>query len=259
MDDFDLEVTPTKSLNGSVTLKNNAKVESITNFKTVTLSNSSVTLISNVNEVSISKGKSLVGSYVGTNENDTLSIAKDAILIADKIDLGKEAKDTINLAGTLILTGSSVIATKITGKGEIVATSDVYKNLDINFVNVLDLGETTTNFKGTTFESSDNTLKKATKWDPATQYDGWMGSWNDCTKEGSDAVDFIKFKANAGDTLIISNITEGNWTLFDKKGIEVTDVNIFDNNTNTFLAKGEYILQLQNVEDKSISYSVKLA
>ena len=83
-----------------------------------------------------------------------------------------------------------------------------------------------------------------------------MGSWSG-TKEGSDEVDFITFKANAGDTLVITNIENSYWTLFDKKGNEIVDVSIFNN--NTFLSSGEYILKLENNEDKSISYSVKLA
>ena len=257
LENFDLEETTTKSLNGSVTLKNNASAASITNYKTVALSDSTVDEISNVNKVTVNKGKSIITSFVGSKENDTLTIAKDAALVAKSINLGYEAKDTINLTGTLILTGTEIVASKISGKGEIVATSNIYSKLDIDYSYVLDIGETAENFKGTTYENSDDTIKKAAKWDSTGEYDGWMGSYAGY-KTGSDNIDFIKFKASANDSLVISNTNDISWTLLDKKGNVITDTNIFNN--GTFLASGEYILQIENNNDeKSISYSVKLA
>ena len=84
-----------------------------------------------------------------------------------------------------------------------------------------------------------------------------MGSY-DGYKTGSDNIDFIKFKASANDSLVISNTNDISWTLLDKKGNVINDTNIFNN--GTFLASGEYILQIENNnEEKSISYSVKLA
>ena len=77
-------------------------------------------------------------------------------------------------------------------------------------------------------------------------------------KTGSDNIDFITFKASANDSLVISNTNDISWTLLDKKGNVINDTNIFNN--GTFLASGEYILQIENNnEEKSISYSVKLA
>ena len=257
LENFELETIVTKSLNGSVTLKNNASAANITNYKTVALSDSTVDEVFNVNKVTVNKGKSIITSFVGSKENDTLTIAKDAVLVAKSINLGNEAKDTITLTGTLILTGTEIVATKISGKGEIVATSNIYSKLEINYANVLDIGETAENFKGTTYENNDDTFKKAAKWDPSIEYDGWMGSY-DGYKTSSDNIDFIKFKASADDSLVISNTNDISWTLLDKKGNVINDTNIFNN--GTFLASGEYILQIENNnEEKSISYSVKLA
>ena len=251
--DYDLNFAaknpvPTKSLDGSVTLNNGASAESISTFKSVTMSNSQVGSISNVSKVTVSKGDNVIGSYTGSGVDDTLSIAKGAVLTAEKINLDG-VKDTLALNGTLILDGEEVdfYAEKITGKGEIAASSEVYAGLDINFANILNVGETAENFRGTAYEKADDTAKKAVKWDGVEVYEGWMGSWSG-SASGSDNVDYIKFKAAAGDILTVDGVTD--WTLLDKKGNDIG---------KNITTAGEYTIKLENNEDKSISYSITLA
>jgi len=261
-DDFDIDLskfeltkTPAYSLNGSVTLKNGASAESITNFKSVTMTNSEVDgSITNVNKVTINKGDSTIGSYTGTDGNDTsytgtdgndtLSIAKGAVLTAGEIVL-TDAKDTLALNGTLILSDSNFNVTKITGKGEIAAAATVWDDLDMDET-VLNLGETSEYFRGTAYENADDSWKKAVKWDGKSEYNGWLGDWSGA-KVGSDELDFIKFKATADTTLQITG--DVNWLLLDKKGNEV----------DAITAAGDYIIQLNREEDKSTTYTIELA
>ena len=262
LDDMELTVTETKSLNGSVTLKNNAYAESISNFQSVSLTGSEVEKIDNVNKVTVSKGDSFIGSYTGTEGNDTLTIAQNAVLTASEIKLGTEAKDTLAINGTLILIGSAddlplVESAKITGKGEIAANSAVYAQLDVNFANILDVGETSNNFRGTAYENADDNFKKAVKWDVKEEYKGWLGDWEGYTC-GCDDVDYIRFKADSGDELIIDGIADDSWTLFDTRSNQIVNENIFAD--GEFKLAGEYILKLENSSDhKSTAYTITLA
>ena len=250
LEHFDLEnnTTTTRTLNGAVTLKNGAYAESITNFKSVTMTGSEVGLIENVSKVTVNKGDSAIGSYIGTKDNDSLTIAKGAVLTANKIDLGAGAKDTLAINGTLILTGTDVNAAKITGKGEIAVIDDIYDDLALDFANILNVGETADNFRGTAYESADNSIKKAVKWDGAEVYEGWMGSWEGY-KDGSDTVDYVKFKAAAGSVISVEGVED--WTLLDKKGNTIEG--------NEIAAAGEYIIQLKHEEENSINYSITLS
>ena len=259
---WDLTVTEIKSLNGSVTLKNGSHADSITNFKNVILTGSEVEKIDNVNKITVSKGDSFIGSYIGTEDNDTLTIAENAVLTASEIKLGTGAKDTLAINGTLILTGSAddfpqIEAAKIVGKGEIAANSAAYAQLDVNFANILDVGETSNNFRGTAYENADDNFKKAVKWDVKEEYNGWLGDWEGYTC-GCDDADYIRFKADSGDELIIDGIADGNWTLFDTRSNQIINENIFAD--GEFKLAGEYILKLENGSDnKSTAYTITLA
>ncbi|MBR7145626.1 MAG: hypothetical protein IKD10_11885, partial [Lentisphaeria bacterium] len=194
----------------------------------------------------VNKGDSTIGSYTGTDDNDTLSIAKGAVLTAGEIVL-TDAKDTLALNGTLILSDSNFNVTKITGKGEIAAAATVWDALDMDET-VLNLGETSEYFRGTAYENADDTWKKAVKWDGKSDYNGWLGDWSGA-KEGSDEVDFIKFKATENAKLTIGG--EVDWLLLDKKG------NVIESKKIT--AAGDYIIQLENKKDKSTTYTIELA
>ena len=241
----ELSSTVTTSLNGSVTLKNGASAVSISNFKSVAMTDSSVENIFNVGKVTVNKGESSITSYTGSSGNDTLTIAKGAVLTAETIDL-KEGKDTLSLNGTLILTGTAFNVDKISGKGEIAANEEVYADLDIEYANVLDLGKTSENFRGTAYETADDNYKKAVKWDGEESFTGWLGSWEG-GKSGSDTVDHIRFKAEEGFKLEVSDVVS--WTLLDKNGNDIGQA---------ISAAGEYILELRAKDDSSVAYTVQL-
>ena len=253
---FELTTTETKSLNGSVTMKNDASAYTISNFKTLSMTDSTAGEITNVNKVTINKGESWFGSYMGTDDNDTLTIAKGAILTTPGgVDLGNEAKDTLALNGLLILTNeASINASKITGKGVIAAESTAYDNLEnVNFANILDIGDTGENFRGTAYELADE--KKAVKLEAGETYDGWLGSWSGY-QYGSDEVDYFKFTL-ADDVcyyeLEIYGVAEEDWTVIgDGYDSEYGD--------GGCVPGGEYILMItkDSSESKSISYSVTL-
>ena len=259
LDGWDLTVTPTKSLNGAVTLKNGASAVSIENFKSVSMTGSEVGTITNVNKVTVNKGDSAIKSYTGTDANDTFTIAKGAVLTANKIDLGKEAKDTLAINGTLILEGTEINAAKITGKGEIAVVDSLFDDLDLDFANILNVGKTAENFRGSAYENADDTARKAVKWDGKAEYNGWLGSWTvskEGSKEGSDTTDHIKFKAQVGDTLTVSDGVD--WTLLDKKGNAIDNIGgIFAD--GEFAVAGEYIIQLNNKDKESTAYTITLA
>ena len=255
-EDFELTTTETKSLNGSVTMKNDASAYTITNFKTLSMTDSTAGEITNVNKVTINKGESWFGSYMGTDGNDTLTIAKGAILTTPGgVDLGNEAKDTLALNGLLILTNeASINASKITGKGVIAAESTAYDNLEnVNFANILDIGDTGENFRGIAYELADE--KKAVKLEADETYDGWLGSWSGY-QYGSDDVDYFKFTL-ADDVcyyeLEIDGVAEEDWTV-------IGDAYDSEYGDGGCVPGGEYILMItkDSSESKSISYSVTL-
>ena len=114
--------------------------------------------------------------------------------------------------------------------------------------NILNLGATAENFRGTAYEKADDLLNKAVKMD-GTEYNGWLGSWGDADTE-FDSVDCIKVKVTAETTLTVSGDVD--WTLWDKKG--KTELG-----QSTTLVSGEYIIQIKQKEDKgSLAYSVSL-
>ena len=154
---------------------------------------------------------------------------------------------TVSINGTLILTGTTFNAAKVTGKGEIAANEEVYADLDIEYANVLDLGKTSENFRGTAYETADDNYKKAVKWDGEESFTGWLGSWEG-GKSGSDTVDHIRFKAEEGFKFEVSGGVS--WTLLDKNGNDIGQ---------SISAAGEYILELSLTSLDSIAYSVKLA
>ena len=231
-------------LSGSVTMTGST-AGNVENYSTLTLSGSIVSDVSNVNKVTAKSGFNAIASYTGSDGNDTLTINKNAVLALGTVDMGAGAKDKFVNNGTLVLT-CDFDRSFISGKGEIVAASDVYETLE-NQNGVLDLGATAEGFRTTKHENSDDTLKKAVKWDlKSGDYTGWLGSW----QSGSDNVDFIKFTIGKNDVdkeLCVSGVE--NFTLFDKKGNEVDIIS----------AAGTYTLKLELDSSESTSYTLALA
>ena len=258
------------SLWGSATLKN-SEVQNVENLKTLTFDNSTAKDITCVSEVNINKGVNIIEDFIGDNSTSQLTIAKNTILILNSIDTGIDkngnnlaANTEVVLNGTLVLTSSNINAgTIISGKGEIATTSDNFADLkaNVNYLHLIDTGATSLGFSGTTAEQADNYINKAAKWDGENEYVDWLGYWNGY-KEGFDKVDYITFKAEAGDTLNLE-VTSGNFsdfqcTLLDKQGNETTIGNGY-----TLATSDDYILKIEhlNATDKtstSLSYSVSL-
>lgn len=258
------------SLWGSATLKN-SNVENVENLKTLTFDNSTAQDVTCVSEVNINKGVNRIDDFIGDSSTSQLTIAKNTILILNSIDTGIDkngnnlaANTEVVLNGTLVLTSSNINAgTIISGKGEIATTSDNFTDLkaNVNYLHLIDTGATSLGFSGTTAEQADNYINKAAKWDGENEYVDWLGYWNGY-KEGFDKVDYITFKAEAGDTLNLE-VTSGNFsdfqcTLLDKQGNEITIGNGY-----TLATSGDYILKIEhlNATDKtstSLSYSVSL-
>ena len=278
--------TTTYSASGTATLKNGSYVESIGGFKTVkltastvgeialgdsytekftlkkgvktpsskktytgtvTLENASVGSIVGMNKVTASKGFNAIASYTGSDGNDTLTINKNAVLALGSVDMGAGAKDKFVNNGTLVLI-CDFDRSFISGKGEIVAASDVYETLE-NQNGVLDLGATAEGFRTTKHENSDDIFKKAVKWDlKAGDYTGWLGSW----QSGEDAVDYIKFTIGKNDVGKELAIAGADAVFVDKKGNELDTS--FEN-----LAAGTYTLKLDWDGTESTSYTLALA
>ena len=114
--------------------------------------------------------------------------------------------------------------------------------------NILNLGATAENFRGTAYEKADDLLNKAVKMD-GSEYNGWLGSWGEADTE-FDSVDCLKVKVTDETTLTVSGDLD--WTLWDKKGKE-------DLGQLSTLAAGEYIIEIRQDKEKgSLAYSVSL-
>ena len=239
-------------ISGTANLTNFAEVSSISNFKTVKMSNSSVENISNVQKVTISKGFNSIGSYVGTEGNDTLTVSKGAVLFLGSAYFGYGKKDKLVNNGTVILTaGIDVADLPISGKGEIAASYGVWNEIDNNW-NVLNLGATADGFRSTKYELADDTQKKAVKWDLKSDYIGWLGNGVDV----QDTVDFISFKNKQGGTLVISGSGFGDYD------ITCNGQNLTRNENGDFIvdfaANTNNILKFRCSNEDSMSYSISL-
>ena len=242
-------LSETEKLSGSVVLKNNSYACTIENFSTITLEQSGVGQIVNVNKVTISSGSNIIGTFTGTAGNDTLTIKKNAVLSLGSLDMKDGAKDKFVNNGTLVLT-ADIDRNIITGKGEIVAASGVYEKLE-DKSGVLNLGATAEGFRTSKHEKSDDTLKKAVKWDLKSDYTGWLGG-TDC--DVVDTIDYIKFtvsKANDGMGISLSDEINARCRLLNSKGTEIGNADL------TSLAAGTYILELNWQEQtNSTSYTI---
>ena len=236
----------TDKLSGSVTMTGST-AGNVENYSTLTLSGSIVSDVSNVNKVTAKSGFNTIANYTGTAGNDTLTINKNAVLSLGSVDMGEGTKDKFVNNGTLVLT-CDFDRSFISGKGEIVAASGVYETLE-NKDKVLNLGATAEGFRTTKYENSDDSVKKAVKWDlKSGDYTGWLGSW----QSGSDNVDFIKFTVSKNDVGKELAIAGADAVFVDKKG------NALDTSFEN-LAAGTYTLKLEWDKSESTSYTLALA
>ena len=229
--------------------QNNSVVSKESYIGSVTLESSSVDSIKGMNKVTASSGFNAIGSYTGSAGNDTFTINKNAVLALGAVDMAGGTKDKFVNNGTLVLTGD-FDRSFISGKGEIVAANDVYNELEIK-EGVLNLGATADGFRTSKHENSDDTLKKAVKWDLKSDYTGWLGGSDSDVVDLVDCIKFTVSKKDAGMDISVSGVDS--YTLFDSKGVELgSDL--------SSLAAGTYTLQLElDKESVSTSYTLALA
>ena len=203
-----------------------------------------------MSKVTVSKGFNTIGSYTGSAGNDTFTINKNAVLALGNVDMAGGTKDKFVNNGTLVLTGD-FDRSFISGKGEIVAASDVFENLsDENKSGVLNLGATAEGFRTSKHEKSDDSVKKAVKWDlKAGDYTGWLGGSDSDVVDLVDCIKFTVSKNDVGKELSVFGVEEKNFTLYDKKGSEVDIIS----------AAGTYTLKLELDGTESTSYTLALA
>ncbi|MBR2723789.1 MAG: hypothetical protein IKB77_05590, partial [Lentisphaeria bacterium] len=238
-------------LAGTVTLTDSEVTVAVENYTKLTMSASSAGAVQNVKNVVISKGINNIDMFVGTAENDTLTINKKAVLVLGGADFSDGIKDKLVLNGTLVLDKAfNINAENITGKGEIVANHHVWQNLT-DKRGVLNLGNTAENFISSTVELADNTEKKAVKWDLESDYNGWLGNG----VAVHDTIDFVKFKSKNEGVLEISGV--GATDIVSLNGIEL-DRNAEGNFVVEFAANTNNILKLERNEENSMSYSISL-
>ena len=242
----------TGKLTGSVTLLDSIIAGSVENYSALTLKNSSVNSVVNTAKVTASTKFSCIGSYIGTSGNDTLTIKKGAVLTLDYADFGEGSKDKLVINGTLVLGKAfDINAEAISGKGDIVAADNVWKNLSPEAqLQVLNLGNTVKNFVSAASEMADNTEKKAAKWDLKSDYNGWLGNGVDV----DDTVDFIKFKNKQSGTLVIS----GSGFDVSFNGDDSLKRDAEGNFVIEFAADTNNILKLECRDAGSMSYSISL-
>ena len=238
-------------LSGSVTMTAST-AGNVENYSTLTLSDSIVSDVSSIAKVTVKKGFNTIDSYTGTSGNDTLTISKNAVLALGNVDMAGGKKDKFVNNGTLVLT-CDFDRSFISGKGEIVAASDVFENLsDENKSGVLNLGATAEGFRSTKHENSDDSVKKAVKWDlKAGDYTGWLGGSDSDVVDLVDCIKFTVSKKDAGMGISVSGVDS--CTLFNSKGVKLgSDL--------SSLAAGTYTLQLTLDENSnSTSYTLALA
>lgn len=271
---------------GTVTAKDSI-VDSVMDYKTLKLQGeSAVASIENVQNVSISgkadvqindltdtanlNNKFTVGSKaivdLGIGNfgagNDKMTIGSKATVYADSLDFG-EGKDSLKISGTLVLENGMLEGIeKISGRGEIATTAAYADALDERYDDVfggeiLDLGNTVANFRGTKNELADNTEKKALKWDTAEgELGGWLGIGDDV--DCIDSVDFVKITASKDGTLEISSAAwNGSSDIVTLDGVSL---DITGGSASFGITAGEdYLLKIERKDNNSMSYDIKLA
>jgi len=251
-------------------LQGESAVASIVNVQNVSISGKADVLINDITDTAILNNKLTVGSKaivdLGIGNfgagNDKMTIGSKATVYADSLDFG-EGKDSLKISGTLVLENGMLEGIeKISGRGEIATTAAYADALDERYDDVfggeiLDLGNTVANFRGTKNELADNTEKKALKWDTAEgELGGWLGIGDDV--DCIDSVDFVKITASKDGTLEISS---ADWSgSSDIVTLDGVSLDITGGSASFGITAGEdYLLKIERKDNNSMSYDIKLA
>ncbi|MBE6404127.1 MAG: hypothetical protein E7039_10485 [Lentisphaerae bacterium] len=244
---------------GSLTMEAASVVGEVAWFDKVTMNNAYIGTVNSVNNLTVAKDVNSIGSYTGSDKAETLTINKGAVLNLGGADFGK-GNDKLVVNGTLVLVGdeASLAVKNISGSGEIAAAHDVREELDIEFDKVLDLGATAEGFRGSAYEASDDTAKKAVAIDIYDGYTGWLGVNSeelDYKLGCDDAVDYVKFNIEEkGTTVAINGLDDADVVFsFDgdsKLTLEEVTERLSD------LGEGSYVLGITKKDADSVSYSI---
>ena len=268
---FDQVISQTTKISGSVKLTDSVAGD-ISNYSSVTLDNSDAGALTNVNKVTVKGAYNSMDGFVGTDKNDTITIGKGAVLrVGGAMDFGN-GKDKITIDGTLVLenippaaAGESVNIVagleNVAGKGIIAADAELFKDVSVSLINsfggtLMNLGNTSTGFRGTEFEKADDAKSGAVEWDGIAAYDGWLGTGDDI--DCNDAVDFIRLVAEKDSKL---SITMTDWVEGDTVSIADTEYVIPENGVITHNIKGgaAYIIEINRKAENSMSYTMSIA
>ena len=251
-------------------LQGESAVASIVNVQNVTVSGKADVQINDLTDTAILNNKLTIGSKaivdLGIGNfgagNDKMTIGSKATVYADSLDFG-EGKDSLKISGTLVLENGMLEGIeKISGRGEIATTAAYADALDERFDDIfggeiLDLGNTVANFRGTKNELADNTEKKALKWNSAEgELGGWLGIGDDV--DCIDSVDFVKITASKDGTLEISSADwSGSSDIVTLDGVKL---DISGGSASFGITAGEdYLLKVERKDSNSMSYDIKLA
>ena len=269
---FDEVISQTTKISGSVKLTDSVAGD-ISNYSSVTLDNSDAGALTNVNKVTVKGAYNSMDGFVGTDKNDTITIGKGAVLrMGGAMDFGN-GKDKITIDGTLVLenippaaAGESVNIVagleNVAGKGIIAADAELFKDVSVSLINsfggtLMNLGNTSTGFRGSEFEKADDTKSGAVEWDGIAAYDGWLGTGDDI--DCNDAVDFIRLVAEKDSVL---SITMTGWEEGDTVSIADTEYVIPENGViihNNIKGGAAYIIEINRKAENSMSYTMSIA
>lgn len=244
---------------GSLTMEDARVEDEVALFDKVTMNNAHIEAVNSVNNLTVAKDVNSIGSYTGTNKAETLTINKGAVLNLGGADFGK-GNDKLVVNGTLVLGGeeASLAVKNISGSGEIAAAHAVVEELDIEFDKVLDLGATAEGFRGSAYEASDDTAKRAVAIDIYDGYTGWLGVNSeelDFELGCDDAVDYVKFNIEEKGTAVVINGLDDADVVFSFDGDSKLTLDEVTEKLSD-LGEGSYVLGITKKDADSVSYSI---
>ncbi len=161
-----------------------------------------------INQADAIYGNSQAAANITVNYGATVT-AKEVVLDSD---------DTLNISGTLVMTGSTFEAANVGGYGEIVALKDVYDTIKGNFssstVKMVNLGQTAENFVSTTAEHADDYSYAPTYWADAAKKESLIQPVSESSFIADSELDILQTRSveyNATEAAYYNGYLSGNF------------------------------------------------
>ena len=161
-----------------------------------------------INQADAIYGNSKAAANITVNYGATVT-AKEVVLDSD---------DTLNISGTLVMTGSTFEAANVGGYGEIVALKDVYNTIKDNFssstVKMVNLGQTAENFVSTTAEHADDYSYAPTYWADAANKESLIQPVSESSFIADSELDILQTRSveyNATEAAYYNGYLSGNF------------------------------------------------